>query len=150
MPMGVTVEPGQPVGPTLIIDATNRSDAERSIGYEFEAGGTSGGGEGTLLACERSVLPFGEIASSFSVMVDGHPVMEETLPPGIPPDRFVVVRVTIAEDGTATAAEPVLAARMPPVAGAPIPDCDRGSFFRQVPRWAAFRSHLARFRQIPQ
>lgn len=123
VPTAVTVEPGQPVGPTLVIDVTNGSDAERSIGYEFEMGSMSGGGEGMLLACERTVLPFGEIGSSFSVLVDGHSVMEETLPPGIPADRFVVVRVTIAADGTATAVAPVLAARMPPIQTQQIPGC---------------------------
>jgi hypothetical protein len=123
MPAGVTVDPGQPIGPTLVIDITNRSDAERTIGYEFDMGSMSGGGEGTLLACERSVMPFGEIGSNFTILVDSEPVIEETLPPGIPPDRFVVVKVTVAEDGTATAAAPVLAARMPPVQSAPIPGC---------------------------
>jgi hypothetical protein len=122
-PTVVTVDPEQPTGPTLVVDITNRSDAERTLGYEFNAGNTSGGGEGTLLACERTVMPFGAIGGRYTVVVDGQPVTEGTLPPNLPADRFVVVRVTIAADGTATAAEPILVAREPPLESERIADC---------------------------
>jgi hypothetical protein len=122
-PTTVTVDPGQPIGPTLVLDVANASADQRTIAYEFEMGNSSGGGEGTLLACERSTMTFGEIGGRYTVEVDGEPVVDATMPPNVPLDRFVVVRIMIAADGTASAAAPVLSARAPPIETGPIAGC---------------------------
>jgi hypothetical protein len=122
-PTVVEIEPAQPIGPTLVIDVVNGSSDERSIGYEFEMAQSSGGGEGTVLGCERATISFGEIGGRYSILVDGEAVTQGAFPPNIPGERTALVRVTIAEDGTATAAAPALLARAPPFVTEPIPGC---------------------------
>jgi hypothetical protein len=122
-PTVVEIEPAQPIGPTLVIDVANGSNEERSIGYQFEMGQSSGGGEGTVLGCERATISFGEIGGRYSILVDGEAVTQGALPANIPGERTVLVRVRIAEDGTATAAAPALLARAPQFLIEPIPGC---------------------------
>jgi hypothetical protein len=116
-------EPEGPVGPTFVVDVTNASNEEQTVSYEYEAGNSSGGGEGSVIGCERTLIPFGPIGGSYTVLVNGKPAGEATLPANLPDDRFVLVRVTIAADGTATTAAPAFLAQMPPVQSESLPGC---------------------------
>jgi hypothetical protein len=119
---GVTVEPAAAAGPTLVIDVTNASPDERSVGYEYDGGAMSGGGEGTLGACERQVTPFGEVRGSYIVTIDGTSVLDGTVPPNLM-GGYLVIRVTMTTDGEVSAAPPTLVLREPAMVMNPIPGC---------------------------
>lgn len=117
-------EPGEPIGPELVIDVVNRSNREVRIGYEFEAPNSAGGGEGLMPPCERMMSPFGGVGGRFEILVDGDVVMAEVMPPGMPADGFVLVRVTIEPDGEVEVAPQPAWMRLPPdLVNQRLPDC---------------------------
>ena len=106
------------------MDVVNRSDREVTIGYEFEAPSSAGGGEGLMPPCERMMSVFGSVAGRFEILVDGEVVLAEEMPPGMPHDGFVVIRVTIEPDGEVeVAAQPAWMRRPPDLPVQRLPDC---------------------------
>ena len=98
-PVVVQLPDGPLTGPQLAIQVANASDREVAVGYEFEAGNTGGGGEGTVASCEQVAIPFGPVSGQYRVLIDGAPVHEAAAPAGVPGDVWFVVRVTIGPDG---------------------------------------------------
>jgi hypothetical protein len=100
-PVVVQLPDGPLQGPQLAIQVANASDREVAVGYEFEAGTTGGGGEGTVASCEQVSMPFGPVSGQYRVLIDGAPVHEAAAPAGVRADAWFVVRVTIGPDGEA-------------------------------------------------
>jgi hypothetical protein len=101
------VEPAEPappvpgaVGPALVLDVTNASDADVSVGYEFADGASTGVGEGVAASCERSVTPYGPIGGTYEIVVDGTAVHEGRVPDAAA--LVLVVTVVIDADGDAS------------------------------------------------
>ncbi len=116
-PVVVQLPDGPLEGPQLAIQVANASDREVAVGYEFEAGNSGGGGEGTVASCEQVSMTFGAVAGQYRVLIDGAPVHEAAAPAGVPADAWFVVRVTIGRDG-----EPeVIGAGMTPLMPDPDP-----------------------------
>jgi hypothetical protein len=111
------------LGPTLVLDVTNASSAEHTIGYEWTADDGGGSGESTTASCERVAQEFGEIRGDYSFQVDGISVLEGTVPPNAPPGGYLVIRVSIEPDGTTTAAAPLFLARAPDPQPRPLGGC---------------------------
>jgi hypothetical protein len=119
---GVTVDPVAAAGPTLVLDMTNASSRERSVGYDFDGDGMSGTGEGLLGACARQVSPYGEVGGTYTIRVDGTSVLEGTVPPN-GAGGYLVIRVTITADGEVGVGAPTLVRREPALLMNPIPGC---------------------------
>ena len=118
---GVTVDQASTTGPTLVLDVTNASSDDVSVGYRFDGEATSGAGEGLSGACERLVQPYGEVLGTYSIEIDGTSALDAMVPPNAA-GAFLLIRVTIAADGSPTVAAPLLLRQMPdremrPVAG---------------------------------
>lgn len=90
---------GAPKGPSLVIDVRNTSNRQLEVGYEFEAGQTSGGGAGLIGPCERQPMQGGQIGGDYAILVDGKSVLEATVPLSAPADAFMVVNVSVGPDG---------------------------------------------------
>ncbi len=122
-PVVVPIVDGEPEGPQLAIEVINASNQESEVGYEFEAVQSSGGGEGTVGRCEQVVVPFGLIGGRYSILLDGEALIEGAVPPGLPADAWVVVRVEIGPDGEGEVIGPRVVARMPNPQPRRIGDC---------------------------
>jgi hypothetical protein len=114
--------PGAPAGPRLVLDVTNESPDERSIGFEWEGQTSAGGGEGPIAACHREAMQFGPLSGEYRVLVDGEAVWNGVAPNGLGADAVAVIRVRIGPDGAVNVAEPILVAAAPNVS-AEIPGC---------------------------
>ena len=90
---------GAPMGPSLVIDVRNSSNRELEVGYEFEAGQTSGNGAGLIGPCSRHPMEGGQIGGDYAILVDGKSVLEASVPRSAPADAFMVVRVSVGPDG---------------------------------------------------
>ncbi|MEO7295689.1 MAG: hypothetical protein ABIZ57_06070 [Candidatus Limnocylindria bacterium] len=123
MPVVAPIVDDVPEGPQLAIQVTNGADQEVAIGYSFEAFQSSGGGEGSVGACEQATIPFGSVGGTFTILVDGESLFEHAVAAGTPADAWMVVRVTIGSDGDAEVTGTNLAARMPDPVTRPIPNC---------------------------
>jgi len=123
MPVVAPIVDDGPEGPQLAIQMTNGADQGVAIGYSFEAFQSSGGGEGSVGACEQATIPFGSVGGSFTILVDGESLFEHAVAAGTPADAWMVVRVTIGSDGEAEVTGTNLAARMPDPVMRPIPNC---------------------------
>ena len=119
---GVTVDPAAVAGPTLVLDMTNASSREWSVGYDFDGDGMSGTGEGLLAACERQVSPYGEVRGTYTIRLDGTSVLDGTVPPNVA-GGYLVIRVTITADGEVSAGAPTLVRREPALLMNPVPGC---------------------------
>jgi hypothetical protein len=98
------VEPAEPappvpgaVGPALVLDVTNASDADVAVGYEFADGASTGNGEGVAASCERSVTPYGPIGGAYEILVDGATVHEGRVPDA--PATVLIVTIVIDAEG---------------------------------------------------
>lgn len=107
--MPVAVGPGGPdpagppppqIGPTLVLQLTNRSENALAVGYAFEGNNASGGGEGSIEPCQAVAMGFGEVAGHYRVLVGGEAVGEGDVPPGFGRFVFLIVDVSIDADGT--------------------------------------------------
>jgi hypothetical protein len=120
-------EPGQPgaaIGPQLVVAAENRSDREVTVAYEFEAQNASGGGESLLPRCDYQEVLFGEVAGSYEVLLEGTRALDGTVPPGMPADGFLMVRLSIDADGEVTPQGETGWTRIPPpLTNRPLADC---------------------------
>ena len=123
MPVVAPIEDGGQEGPSLAIQVTNGADQGVAIGYSFEAFQSSGGGEGSVGACEQAMIPFSTVGGSFTILLDGESLFEHAVAAGTPADAWMVVRVTIGPDGEAEVTGTNLAARMPDPVTRPIPNC---------------------------
>lgn len=110
-------------GPTLVLDVTNRGRTEIEIGYEFEAEHSAGGGSGTVAACERSTMSFGEVSGSYEIIVDGVATEQRFVPPGAPLDAFLVASIDIDADGVAVVGPTRITRAEPPVHMRPLGEC---------------------------
>ena len=90
---------GAPMGPSLVIDVRNSSNRPLEVGYEFEAGQTSGSGAGLIGPCERQPMQAGQIGGDYVIRVDGKSVLEATVPLSAPPDAWMVIKVSVDPDG---------------------------------------------------
>jgi hypothetical protein len=117
------VERGRPIGPTIVLDVANASGEEHQVGYEFTADGGAGEGSGAAGPCERLAQPYGEVTGAYAIHVDGESIFEAHVSQDAPSDRFLVVRIAIAPDGTATVIVPGLLAEAPDPEPRPIPGC---------------------------
>ena len=124
VPVAEPGQPGAPIGPQLVVAVENRSDRDVAVGYEYESPNSSGGGEGLLPRCEFQEMLFGEVAGSFGLLVDGTPVFDGAVPPGMPADGFLVVRLSIDADGDVTPeGRPAWTRLPPPLTNRPLADC---------------------------
>jgi hypothetical protein len=89
----------EPPGPIFVIDVTNASDGDVEVSYEFTANSFGGAGGMLILACRQEASELGSIDGDYEVAIDGQVVHEGTVPDGMGPDRFIVVRVRIDPDG---------------------------------------------------
>ena len=119
-PVVVQLPDGPLEGPQLAIQVANTSDREVAVGYEFDAGNSGGGGEGTVASCEQVSIPFGAISGQYRVLIDGAPVHEAAAPAGVPAGAWFVVRVTIGPDGETEVTGAGLTPRMPDPDSRPI------------------------------
>jgi hypothetical protein len=102
LPVAVPLDqgPAAPVeGPQLAVEITNGSARELAIGYDFSAGMSSGGGEGSVPACERMLIHFALVEGDYEITLDGVPVSSGTVPANLPDSAWIVVRLTVAADG---------------------------------------------------
>ncbi len=109
---GPAVGPAQIRGPSVALVVTNRTNENRVIGYEFEAESTAGGGEGEV-PCGRTVILFGELVGSYVILADGQPVAEGQVPAAARAGTFLVFRIEIDEEGSASAMGPDVRAQPP-------------------------------------
>jgi hypothetical protein len=124
VPVAEPGQPGAPIGPQLVVAVENRSDRDVTVGYEFEAQNSSGGGEGIVVHCEYQQMVFGEVGGSYGVLVDGTPAFDGAVPSGMPADGFLVVRLSIDADGDVTPeGEPAWTRMPPPLTNRPLADC---------------------------
>jgi hypothetical protein len=121
-PAGPGVPPPQ-VGPTLVLQVTNRSPAMLTVGYEFEGGNVSGGGEGSIEPCQSIAMPFGDVAGHYRVLVNGETVGEGDTPPGFGRFVFLIVDVSIDADGNVETRPHRISRVEPPMMPRPIADC---------------------------
>jgi hypothetical protein len=111
-------------GPGLALDVVNASDREVSVGFEFDSVNAGGGGEGTVPACERTVMTFGDVAGTYEVTVAGTTVVDAQVPPGMPARGYLFVRVQVDADGSASAdGPPRWVAAEPASVTAPLANC---------------------------
>ena len=120
-PTGPVVAPDLS-GPMLVVDLMNASADEAVLGWEFEAEGTSGGGESLVAACRRESMPLSSISGDYQIIVDGKTVFEDAVPPRASSETFLVVGVHIGPDGEVEVAAPGVALRAPEVSAA-LPGC---------------------------
>lgn len=106
------VAPAQPIGPTLAFVVSSQTNERLVIGYEFQDGATGGGGEGEV-ACENTVMRFGEVSGSYSILVGGEEVASGQVPRGVAAGMFMVFRIDIGADGSSTVVGPNLARQVP-------------------------------------
>lgn len=99
-------------GPTVTFVVTNNSGSPVVVGFEFEAAGTSGAGEADVV-CGGSVIQFGEMVGTYSVSVAGDEVASGEVSRAARPGSYLVFRLIVAEDGSATALGPDVTARVP-------------------------------------
>ncbi len=108
--------------PMLVVDVTNASVDEVVLGFEFEAQGTSGGGESLLAPCRRDAMPLASISGDYSISVDGETVFEGAVPQRASSETFLVVRLRIGPDGEVEVTAPGVALQPPRVSTA-LPGC---------------------------
>lgn len=106
-------EAPHPQGPQLAVDVTNMSAQPLDIAYEFEGDNSAGGGEGPVLPCNQSVMPFAMIAGEYVLTLEGASILEGTVPPRLPPEAWLLVRVVIGADGELDVIGPVSLPRAP-------------------------------------
>ncbi|MEO5985839.1 MAG: hypothetical protein ABIW50_04675 [Candidatus Limnocylindria bacterium] len=93
-------EPSQSEGVKVAFEVTNRSIGEVQIGYDYISAMSSGGGNGSVAGCERTVMEFGPVAGTFQILVDGDQVGQADVPEFVVREGFLVVPLEIADDGT--------------------------------------------------
>ena len=113
-PVGVERGPAGRIGPTLVVEVTNRSARELPASYEFSASASSGGGEGLVNSCEHLSQVWGDVAGTFTISIDGKPVLDAEVAPGTPLEGYLVVRIEVDPDGEAQAIGPPRWTRQPP------------------------------------
>lgn len=123
LPVGVEQAPGAPIGPVLVLDVTNISDRELEVVYEFDSLSSDGSGGGSFGACVRSISLWGEVAGTYSILVEREPLVEADVPPGMPADGYLVVALSIDPDGAARQTAPARWARVIESEERPIPGC---------------------------
>lgn len=106
------IGPAQPAGPTLAFVVVSRADETHVVGYEFDADTMSGAGEGEV-ECGSALMHFGEILGEYTVLVDGEEAASGRVPNGVAPGSFLVFRVDIDADGSATVFGPNVARALP-------------------------------------
>ena len=112
------------IGPTLVLDISNKSSADIAVGHEFDAGNAGGGSEGSVEACTRIRGQYGEVAEAYKVHVAGEAVYEGRVPAEAPRDAFIVVRIEVAADERPTVIGiPDWTRIGPPSINAPIEGC---------------------------
>ncbi|MGH2417466.1 MAG: hypothetical protein ACRDFY_03960 [Candidatus Limnocylindria bacterium] len=102
MPVAVPLQqaPAAPMeGPQLAVEIANGSNRELAIGYDFTAPASSGGGEGGVPACERTLIHFALVEGDYEVTLDGEPVSSGTVPANLPGSAWILVRLTVDADG---------------------------------------------------
>lgn len=111
-------------GPSLVVDLVNASEDEIVVSYEFQSVNAGGGGEGSIPACERMVMEFGDVAGTYDVTVAGTTVIDAQVPPGMPANGYLLARVQVDRDGTASAdGPPRWVAAAPAMVNAPLANC---------------------------
>lgn len=111
-------------GPGLVLDIANASDREVPVSFEFDNVNAGGGGEGSVPACERTVMAFGDVAGTYEITVAGTTVVDARVPPGMPARGYLFVRVRVDGDGSASAdGPPRWVAGEPGMVSAPLADC---------------------------
>jgi hypothetical protein len=108
-------------GPTLVVEASNRSADEVRVGYEFTADGIGGSGGMLVPTCRLETLA-STVIGDYEVLLEGKSIAEGTVPPGITDEQFFIIRVRIDSDGVVAAAPPLVMATQPNVSAA-IPGC---------------------------
>jgi hypothetical protein len=93
------VPPEGPLGPTLVVEVTNRSDHDVAVGYSFESPGTSGEGQALSSSCRREALRFGPMGGQYVISVDEKRITTGDLSDRLDPNGFLVLRVWIHENG---------------------------------------------------
>lgn len=120
---GVAPPPGVPLAPDLAVDVVNRSPNDVEVEYEFEGDDMAGAGGGGALACQRSVLPFGDVQGDFAILVDGVEVGTGTVPPALPAEASLVVTVEIDPAGEARMGPIRVTANAPEPNGLALANC---------------------------
>jgi hypothetical protein len=120
-PTGPVVAPDLS-GPMLVVDVTNASADEPVLGWEFEAEGTSGGGESLVAPCRRDAIALSSIIGDYQISVDGETVFEGSVPQRASSETFLVVGLRIGPDGEVEVTAPGLALQ-PPRASTALPGC---------------------------
>jgi hypothetical protein len=95
----VEVRPGEPAGPTIVLDVTNGSPDDVDVSYRNEVPAGENGGGGTIPGCMRLAMDLGSVVGVVRIDVDGVEIGQVTVPADAPPDRFVVVPVFIGAGG---------------------------------------------------
>jgi hypothetical protein len=108
-------------GPTFVVEVSNNSTNQVSVGYEVTAAGMSTGAEMLAPACRIETMA-STASGEYQVLVAGKSVAEGAVPGGIGDDRSVVIRLRIDPDGEVEAAPPLVMATQPNVSAA-IPGC---------------------------
>ena len=97
--MAVLLAACAPVGPTLVVEVTNRSDHDVVVGYSFESFARNGTGEALSTSCRREALWFDPIGGHYVISVDGKRITTGALSDQLDPAGFLVLRVWIHENG---------------------------------------------------
>lgn len=111
------------VGPTLVLQVTNRSATRIEVGYRFGVEASSGEGAGAVGGCERVHLLFGDVAGTVEVLVDGEVIDEAVVQAGVRTGTYIVLLVDIAVDGTPDVTGRRLVAEAPELQQLAIPGC---------------------------
>ena len=97
----------------------NRMDRDATITLEFGGEGTTGGGEGSFLACTTSQMGFGMTGDHLSFAVDGEEVFDADLPVNVG-NGTILLRLDIAADGDVTVVGPAVIFGLPQVPPNPV------------------------------
>jgi hypothetical protein len=121
---GVMEPAPSPLGPDLVVVIANHSASEFRSGYAFESGATSGSGEGSVLPCEVSYHPWGEVGGRLSVTVNEVEVFAQEVPADMPREGYLVLDVTVDERGAPRfEGEPRWTRATPRMDPVPVPGC---------------------------
>ncbi len=116
-------QPAPQIGPTIILQVTNRSSNALTMGYEFEGHNASGAGEGPIEACQALAMPFGEVSGHYRILVEGEAVREGDAPPGFGRFVFLIVDISIDPGGEVVARPHRISRVEPRMMPRPVADC---------------------------
>jgi hypothetical protein len=114
-------------GAQLVLDVTNASAQDRSVGYEYEFSNGGGAAETLIEGCHRTAVDVGNPpaegpVTTSRILLDGEPVSDVVMPPAAFAGAHIVIRIRIGPAGDVDVDPPVVVRDAPNVNVA-LPGC---------------------------